>query len=118
MKADHKISLSDLAGGEDVQVLPLGWSSACCIKGGLSPLTCTLYEACKVHRAANVTCVLHNILLILGEALSMVMSKILSTMGHSVAREPGATPKWGLLGKKHSWIWPSWFLVIGSGHSH
>lgn len=75
-------------------VLSLSWTSACCVKGDLFPLTPTAYEDCKVPRAGNVTCVLHNSLLILGEALSMLMSGILSTMGHSVPREPGVAPQW------------------------
>lgn len=76
-------------------VLSLSWSSVYCVKGDLFPLTSTVYENCKVRRAGNVTCVLHNSLLILGEALSMLMSEILSTMRHSVPMEPGLTPKWG-----------------------
>lgn len=59
---------------------------------------------------------LHNNLLILGEALSMLMSEIASTMGHPVPREPGVTPErgtgvwWGKK-KKNSWVWP--FVTLG-----
>lgn len=38
---------------------------------------------------------LHNSLLILGEALSALMSEILFTMGYPVPRVPGVTPEWG-----------------------
>lgn len=76
-------------------VLSLPWSSACCVKGEIFFLILTVSEDCKVPRAGNVSCVLHNSLLILGEALSMLMSEIPTTMGHSVPREAGVTPKWG-----------------------
>lgn len=85
-----------MTSGEDgLCPIPILIISLLCKMRFFFPLTSTVYEHCKVPRAGSVTCVLHNSLLILGEALSVLMSEILSTMGYPVPREPAVTPEWG-----------------------